>query len=806
MINLITIDGSGRKVARPVTQREDYLAQRNAPENVRNFQAARGGDKKAKARQVQYNYNDLLPDGVLKGCHHVASTFAHDIDCQSAKEQERIKQVLLEKKDEIGLLELSGSANYGLHAVCRRERGKTILENQVRLSMLTETEMDTSTHDEQRILYTGPATPDNLFYLDDAIFEERLSTEEAAEEFERLRERERQGQEEVPPGAKKANKHYKPWKAPLSSPEGDTNTSSAATNAIEAPSGAVGGATNASSADTNAIEAPSGAVGGASYNGIPFKDIIAKYWELFNDGKEPVEGDRNVLTFELAVTLRSICGYSLEKMLQVIPNYWRPTPGPSLKGGEDEEWRKTIENALKEPRKGMPYRLRQVLQALKANAGVKACGGTLTSPPPMPKRLPPLIRLLTKNVPAFYKPAVAAAVFPALGAHLHGVKFRYWDNVEHEATFMNVLIGRQSIGKGTIKKPIEFIMEDIRQRDIPNRQREAEWKQKNPNAKQKKDPRPTDICIQMLIDNLTDAVFNQRIVDAHNNGERYIYTIVDEIDGLKKVTSRGTTEEVGLLIRKAFDNSLAGQERVGADSVSGIAPLRWNFNASATPPNARRFFSRMVNDGTVSRLDIATIIRPDDDDTAPVLGIYDNAFAQELKPYIERLEAANGLIECPQARKLALEMKEENRDAARLYDSEAYRVLSYRANVIAWLKGMVLYVAQGYRWDKAIADFVRWSERYNLWCKMLYFGQQLETELREEVEIQRQSGPQNLLELLPDEFTREQYRQMRANQGRTGDGSNTLRSWANRGYIVFDETSGRYCKTEKYKAKYSSHR
>ena len=807
MINLITIDGSGRKVARPVTQREDYLAQRNAPENVRNFQAARGGDKKAKARQVQYNYNDLLPDGVLKGCHHVASTFAHDIDCQSAEEQERIKQVLLGKKEEIGLLELSGSANYGLHAVCRRERGKTILENQVRLSMLTETEMDTSTHDEQRILYTGPATPDNLFYLDDAIFEEQLSTEEAAEEFERLRERERQGQEEVPPGAKKANKHYRPWKE-RAAREG-------------APHSAPEGATNASSADTNAIEAPSGAVGGASYNGIPFKDIIAKYWELFNDGKEPVEGDRNVLTFELAVTLRSICGYSLEKMLQVIPNYW--DPASSEKQGEEqderrkepaagaesaawEEWRKTIENALKEPRKGMPYRLRQVLQALKANAGVKACGGTLTSPPPMPKRLPPLIRLLTKNVPAFYKPAVAAAVFPALGAHLHGVKFRYWDNVEHEATFMNVLIGRQSIGKGTIKKPIEFIMEDIRQRDIPNRQREAEWKQKNPNAKQKKDPRPTDICIQMLIDNLTDAVFNQRIVDAHNNGERYIYTIVDEIDGLKKVTSRGTTEEVGLLIRKAFDNSLAGQERVGADSVSGIAPLRWNFNASATPPNARRFFSRMVNDGTVSRLDISTIIRPDDDDTAPVLGIYDNAFAQELKPYIERLEAANGLIECPQARKLALEMKEENRDAARLYDSEAYRVLSYRANVIAWLKGMVLYVAQGYRWDKAIADFVRWSERYNLWCKMLYFGQQLETELREEVEIQRQSGPQNLLELLPDEFTREQYRQMRASQGRTGDGSNTLRSWANRGYIVFDETSGRYCKTEKYKAKYSSHR
>ena len=542
----------------------------------------------------------------------------------------------------------------------------------------------------------------------------------------------------------------------------------------------------------------------AKYNGILFTDIIAKYWELFNGGKEPVDGDRNVLTFELAATIRSICGYSLEQLLTVVPNYWAKADG-TCSQDDEAEWRKTIENALKEPRKGMPYRLKQVLGALKSQQGVKACGGTLTTPPPMPRKLPPLLRLLTKNVPWFYKPAVANAVFPALGAHLHGVRFRYWDNVDHEATFMNILIGRQSIGKGTIKKPIEYIMEDIRLRDEPNRQREAEWKQKNPGAKQKKDPRPTDICIQMLIDNLTDAVFNQRIVDANNNGQRFIYTIVDEIEGLKKVTSKWTTDEVGLLIRKAFDNSMAGQERVGADSVSGIAPLRWNFNASTTPPNAKRFFGKMVNDGTVGRLDISTIIRSDDDDDqAPILGIYDHQYAQELKPYVDRLEAASGLIECPQAKRLALDMKRENSDNAKLFDSEAYRVFSYRANVIAWLKGMVLYVAHGYKWSREIADFVRWSEQYNLWCKMLYFGQQLERELREEVEIQRQSGPQNLLELLPDEFTREEYHQMRQQQGKTGDGESTLRVWQNRGYIAYDEVTGRYCKTDEYKKKYAN--
>ena len=782
MVNLITIEnGSGRKIARPIKDSKEYIALRNAPENAKNFYDARGGDEAAKANQIQFNYNDLLPDGVLKGCCHPSSTFAHDIDCGDANEQKRIKAVLLEKKDEIGLLELSGSARYGIHAVCRREQGKTIRECQYMLSMCTRTEYDTNARGLARVFYTGPATSDNLFYLDEALFEETLTAEESEKEYKLLKEREAQGLEEVPPSAKKANKHYRPWEengdsvAPLQCCS--SNTSNTPSVAYDPE---------------------------AEYNGYLFRDIIQKYWELFNDGKEPVDGDRNALTFEVAMTIRSICGYSLEKMLQVIPNYWKNAEGKCTPE-EEAEWRKTIENALSQPRKGMSSRLKQVLQALKATSGVKACGGTLTSPPPMPKKLPPLIKLLTKNVPWFYKPAVASAVFPALGAHLHGVKFRYWDNVDHEATFMNVLIGRQSIGKSSIKKPIDYIMDDIRLRDIPNRQREADWKQKNPSQKAKKDPRPTDICIQMLIDNLTDAVFNQRVIDVNANGERYIFTIVDEIEALKKVTSKNSTDEVGLLIRKAFDNSMAGQERVGADSVSGIAPLRWNFNASTTPPNARRFFYKMVNDGTVSRLDISTIIHiTDDDDEDPILGIYDHVYAAELKPYIDRLDAANGLIECPQAKRLSLDMKKENRDNALLYDSEAYKVLSYRANVIAWLKGMVLYVAHGYKWSKEIAEFVRWSQQYNLWCKMLYFGKQLEKELREEIDIQKQSGPQNLLDLLPDEFSKEQYHQMRQSQGRTGDGESTLRTWMTRNHIIYDDVSGHYCKTEEYKRKYGS--
>lgn len=741
----------GAKMMRPILTRESYLKLRGGEKQKAIVKAIRMGDVSQKHLLQQMNYS-CLPneDGTLKGSTRMSTSVGMDIDHIVADEMEAVKENILGKKDELGLLMLERSARgQGYHVVFRRREGLTQEENLKWASELLGVEFDKGAKDITRVFFTTTDDAEELLFLDDGIFENGEFSElnEAAQvDCGRITRKGENGElEECEESVTASQRH--------------------------------------SSKSANRYP--------EEYKGIAYKDIIAKYWELFNDGKEPTTGDRDTLTYQLACDLRHICGRDAEWLDQVIPCYDGFTEG---------EKRQKIQNALQAKSEGMPYRLKQVLSALRANAAVKACGGTMTAPPALPKKLPPLVKLLTSKVPDAYKAAVAAAVFPALGAHLHGVKFRYWDNVDHEATFMNVLIGRQSTGKSCIKKPIEYIMEDIRQRDIPNRQREAEWKQKNPGAKQKKDPRPTDICIQMLIDNLTDAVFNQRIVDAHNNGQRFLYTIVDEIEALKKVTSKGSTDEVGLLIRKAFDNSMAGQERVGADSVSGIAPLRWNFNASTTPPNARKFLWKMVNDGTLSRLDLSTIIIAEgEEDEAPVMGIYDNLFAQELKPYLDRLDAASGLIECPQAKKLALDIRQENRDTAQLYDSEAYRIFSYRANVIAWLKGMVLYVAHGYRWGKCIADFVRWSEQYNLWCKMLYFGQQLEEELREEIKMQSQSGPQNLLELLPDEFGREEYRLMRQRQGKSGDGSGTLRMWVQRGHIFRDEVTGKYCKTEEYK-------
>ena len=753
----------GAKMMRPILSRESYLKLRGGEKQKAIVKAIRMGDVSQKHLLQQMNYS-CLPneDGTLKGSTRMSGSVGMDIDHIGADEMEAVKERILARKDELGLLMLERSARgQGYHVVFRRREGLTQEENLKWASELLGVEFDKGAKDVTRVFFTTTDGEEDLIYLDDGIFENGELREKWSVDSGQWTV----GREPVDCG-----------RITRKGENGELEECEESVTALQR---------NSSKSANRYPE---------EYKGIAYKDIIAKYWELFNDGKEPTTGDRDTLTYQLACDLRHICGRDAEWLDQVIPCYDGFTEG---------EKRQKIMNALSAKSEGMPYRLKQVLSALKAATAIKACGGTMTVPPALPKKLPPLVKLLTSKVPDAYKAAVAAAIFPALGAHLHGVKFRYWDNVDHEATFMNVLIGRQSTGKSCIKKPIEYIMEDIRQRDIPNRQREAEWKQKNPGAKQKKDPRPTDICIQMLIDNLTDAVFNQRIVDAHNNGQRFLYTIVDEIEALKKVTSKGSTDEVGLLIRKAFDNSMAGQERVGADSVSGIAPLRWNFNASTTPPNARKFLWKMVNDGTLSRLDLSTIIIAEgEEDEAPVMGIYDNLFAHELKPYLDRLDAASGLIECPQAKKLALDIRQENRDTAQLYDSEAYRIFSYRANVIAWLKGMVLYVAHGYRWGKCIADFVRWSEQYNLWCKMLYFGQQLERELREEVEIERQSGPRNLLELLPDEFGKEEYQLMRQRQGKSGDGTNTLNVWIKRGYLFRDEVTGKYCKTESYLKKF----
>lgn len=801
---------NGAKMMRPVLTAAEYRNLRNSNYQKRLVAGIRKGDAKQKMRLLQMNYSCMpsnaaagnaptgnaaagnaptgnattpsLQKAPLKGCKSPSMSVGMDVDFDPSapdyeEMMEKAPEMVLSKKDELGLLMLERSARKGYHLVFRRHfmdglaEGK-ILENQeINLKWASEllgVKFDEAAKDITRVFFSTTASEEDLLFLDDALFEQ------TAPNIENL----------AASGNSASGSSTNGSAAGKENPSNSAEASQKSADAQQASN--TQQASNAQNpADASNIS--------PLYNGIPYSEIISKYWELYNFGKLPTMGDRNVKTFELAVTLRAICNYSLPQLEAVIPRY---------DNFPEQEWRTTLESALKEPRKGMPYRLRQVLLAIQSDSKIAATGGSRDVPPAMPQKLPKLLKLLSSKVPQMYKPAVCEAIFPALAIHLHGVKFRYWDNVDHEPTFMNVLIAPMSVGKGAIKKPIDFILADIKEADKPNRLREAEWKRKNPSGKTKaKDPRPNDICIQILIDNLTDAVFNQRVVDAHENGHRFVYTRVDEVEQLKKVTSRGTVDEVSILIRKAFDNAEHGQERVGADSITGIAPLRWNFNASTTIPNAHRFFLKSVNDGTLSRLNLSTIIKPrledaqennqassqqSPDDSLPIFGIYDDKFAQDLKPYLDRLSSASGLIECPQALKLAKELTRENDKRASLYESEAYRILSYRANVIAYLKAMVLYVAQGYHWSEDIAEYVRWSEQMDLWCKMRFFGTQLEEEILQEVK-QINASPQNLLSTLPDEFTYEQFLRHRQQQGKCGDGKNTLRTWKHRGYVVYDE-------------------
>ena len=826
---------------RPVLTAAEYRNLRNSNYQKRLVAGIRKGDAKQKMRLLQMNYSCMpsnaaagnaaagnaaagnaaasnaasnaatgnattpsLQKAPLKGCKSPSMSVGMDVDFDPSapdyeEMMEKVPEMVLSKKDELGLLMLERSARKGYHLVFRRHfmdglaEGK-ILENQeINLKWASEllgVKFDEAAKDITRVFFSTTASEEDLLFLDDALFEQTApNVENLAASGSSTNGSSTNGSAASGSAAGKEN------------PSNSAEASQKSANAQQASTQQASNAQNPANAQqasntqqaSNAQNPANASNISPLYNGIPYSEIISKYWELYNFGKLPTMGDRNVKTFELAVTLRAICNYSLPQLEAVIPRY---------DNFPEQEWRTTLESALKEPRKGMPYRLRQVLLAIQSDSKIAATGGSRDVPPAMPQKLPKLLKLLSSKVPQMYKPAVCEAIFPALAIHLHGVKFRYWDNVDHEPTFMNVLIAPMSVGKGAIKKPIDFILADIKEADKPNRLREAEWKRKNPSGKTKaKDPRPNDICIQILIDNLTDAVFNQRVVDAHENGQRFVYTRVDEVEQLKKVTSRGTVDEVSILIRKAFDNAEHGQERVGADSITGIAPLRWNFNASTTIPNAHRFFLKSVNDGTLSRLNLSTIIKPrfedaqensqassqqSPDDSLPIFGIYDDKFAQDLKPYLDRLSSASGLIECPQALKLAKELTRENDKRASLYESEAYRILSYRANVIAYLKAMVLYVAQGYHWSEDIAEYVRWSEQMDLWCKMRFFGTQLEEEILQEVK-QINASPQNLLSTLPDEFTYEQFLRHRQQQGKCGDGKNTLRTWKHRGYVVYDE-------------------
>lgn len=538
----------------------------------------------------------------------------------------------------------------------------------------------------------------------------------------------------------------------------------------------------------------------STYENIPYEQIVEVLEEQM--GGKPDIGSRNNFIFSMACHLRYICNDDPAWIAEVLPTY----------GEEREKFVATVKSACQRIQtKVMPRIIKRTLDICRRNSELRTCNSELENiPPEMPKKLPPLIELLVSRTPDIYQPAVAHAVFPSLGTHLYQTRFRYIDNCFHEATLACLLMAPTGSGKSSVNTPIDYIMADIRKRDEICMEKERNWKRdtQSKGANKDKKQRPEGIVIQCIDADITSAAFVQRMADAEG---RFLYARMNEIEQLNNLSSRGNSHNVFDLLCLCFDyGNLYGQTRIGAASVSEKVTVRFNYNVSTTVRKGQYFFRNVLTDGPLSRINICTIPERSIGSDMPIYGTYDERFSEELRPYIERLNMARGLVECEEASALARKLVEECAEFARLSQSRVYENLSFRANVIAFLKAMVLYVAHGEVWTPEMEDFVRWSLQYDLWCKMKFFGDAIEAQEEGSMKLPTK-GPQNLLDQLPEIFTREEAGMMRQRMGiRTGSVRQMLGNWTHRGYIEpYGEEMGkqdlhrqRYIKTEEYLRKH----
>ena len=528
-----------------------------------------------------------------------------------------------------------------------------------------------------------------------------------------------------------------------------------------------------------------------TYDGVPYEEIVKSLVDLM--GGAPAHGNRNNFIYREACLLRYICNSEAAWIKQVIEIF-----------GEDEAKAfASVESACKVAQSSeMPQLVKQAVELARKNhlakQATEKAGIYAEVPPQLPAKLPKLIKLLTSKVEDDFKAPVAMAVFPPLAAHLKGVNFRYIDNQVHEAAMMNLLVAPMSSGKSAVNGPINSIIEDLVQMDKVNRQKEQEWKDEvNTMGDNKKKPvRPEDICIRIVSPDLTRAAYIQRLDDAQKAGDAYLYCKMDEVDMLKKFN------DPSQLIRLCWDNSEDGQERVGTKSVTARVKTRFNWNASTTIAVSQKFFSvREVADGAVSRLSLATIFRSEFD-PCPVVGEYDAQFKSQLAPYIHQLNATSGFKECRKARQLIERLGSELMELAQLAYNKPYAEFAKRSLANGFRRAMVLYLANGEKWEKAIEDFIVWSVKYDLWCKMRFFGNQMQEAIdADNRSIYHASGVSNLLLFVHDTFDKAEIQEVCMVHGTKTKLAVLLCTWKKRGFIVKNE-DGTFSKTAKFIGKY----
>ena len=736
-MNIFTCIGRGHGAPALPATRQEWEAMRREPWLAEMCRRIEAGDEKLKRRLpiwtphcAAFRDNHRAAADALKPLPRLMLDF--DEKGHSAEILER--SLALQKEGKWQVLLVEESVRRGTHVLIVLPDGMTPQEAQQRFSADVGFQADGALKDVSRCIYMVPE--DHTLYVD----EERL---------------------------------FAPAVPPVGTHHGASDDDA---HANDTPKADV-----AAPAETPQADAPRCV---PTFKGIPYSEIIGQWFKLA--GGEPVQGERNDKLHRLASHLRYIADNDEALLLQVMPRY----------GLSEEEMKGLIHSACSAKWYSMPKMMREALENEElrmkneewpADGENSSFGGEadiLHSS--LPKRLPALIKLLVSRTPDVYKPAVAHAVFPALGAHLHRVRFKYIDNVEHEATLMNVLMAGTGAGKDCISEPINRIMADIRRRDEDNLRREREWKNEvtSKGANKDKRQRPEGLIIQEIDADMTNPAFVMRMAEADGH---FLFTKLNEIDQFDALRGSGRGGQQFQIMCLAFDpGNRYGQTRVGVQSVTEKVTIRFNWNASTTIQKGKRYFSRVLTDGPISRINFCTIPEREIGADMPVYGTYDAAFDEELRPYIENLVKAQGLIDCPQAYKLAQKLKEECADFARLSQSRVYENLSFRANVIAYLKACVLYVANGCRWDKTFEDFIRWSLQYDLACKMEFFGAEIEEANQQGMVRDRQlPGRRNLLELLPDEFTFQDAVRVRQREGLDAQGTSAmLRQWKHRRYVT----------------------
>ena len=701
--------------------------------------------------------------------------------------QEKLFREKIFSADDIELwkgkvLHVERSARNKAHIDIRIPVGMTIAEAQSAFCKLIHATEDPSCVTPERIIFITDAVS-QIYTADD--WYKRLDEEAVAEYREAYRKRglDIDGRPlDVDSAQVRASQN------PYSSQKSSSQNSSSQSSSSSAPTADF---QPIESEEEKARKAANAAQYEQTYDGVPYEEITKALVELM--GGAPAHGNRNNFIYREACLLRYICNSEAAWIKQVIEIF-----------GEDEAKAfASVESACKVAQSSeMPQLVKQAVELARKNylakQATEKAGIYADVPPQMPAKLPKLIKLLTSKVPADFKAPVAMAVFPPLAAHLKGVTFRYIDNQVHEAAMMNLLVAPMSSGKSAVNGPIDCIIEDLVQMDKVNRQKEQEWKDEvNTMGDNKKKPvRPEDICIRIVSPDLTRAAYIQRLDDAQKAGDAYLYCKMDEVDMLKKFN------DPSQLIRLCWDNSEDGQERVGTKSVTARVKTRFNWNASSTIAVTQKFFSvREVADGAVSRLSLATIFLPEFA-PCPVVGNYDAQFKSQLAPYIHQLNAASGSKECRKVRQLIERLGSELMELAQLAYNKPYAEFAKRSLANGFRRAMVLYLANGEKWEKAIEDFIVWSVKYDLWCKMRFFGNQMQEAIDADTRsIYHASGVSNLLLFVHDTFDKAEIQNVCMVHGTKTKLAVLLCTWKKRGFIVKNEDNT-FSKTAKFIGKY----